>query len=71
MSTVSTADEEDLGDFPVVEVAVLPAGPVGVTVVGTLDGKPFLGLTQKIITTIFTNGDIVSATSSSSVPMPI
>ncbi len=53
-------EEKTSGDFPVVEVAVLPAGPVGVTVVGTLDGKPFLGSTQKIITTIFTNGDIVS-----------
>jgi hypothetical protein len=53
-------EEKTSGDFPVIEVAVLPAGPVGVTVVSTLEGKPFLGLKQKIITTIFNNGDIVT-----------
>jgi hypothetical protein len=40
-------EEKTSGDFQVIGVEVLPAGPVGVTVVSTLDGKPFLGLTQK------------------------
>jgi len=53
-------EEKTSGDFTVKEVNVLPAGPVGVTVVSTLEAKPFLGVTQKIITTIFSNGDIIS-----------
>ncbi|HNU22931.1 MAG TPA: hypothetical protein PKN37_01615 [Mesotoga sp.] len=53
-------EEKTSGDFAVKEVSVLPAGPVGITVVSTLEAKPFLGVTQKIITTIFSNGDIIS-----------
>ncbi|MGC9322583.1 MAG: hypothetical protein ACP5FY_10130, partial [Kosmotogaceae bacterium] len=53
-------EEKTTGDFIVKEVNVLPAGPVGITVVSTLEVKPFLGVTQKIITTIFSNGDIIS-----------
>jgi len=53
-------EEKTSGDFTVKEVNVLPAGPVGITVVSTLEAKPFLGVTQKIITTIFSNGDIIS-----------
>ncbi|RLL90727.1 hypothetical protein BG32_05000 [Mesotoga sp. HF07.pep.5.2.highcov] len=53
-------EEKTSGDFIVKEATVLPAGPVGITVVSTLEAQPFLGITQKIITTLFSNGDIIS-----------
>jgi hypothetical protein len=53
-------EEKTTGDFIVKEATVLPAGPVGITVVSTLEAQPFLGVTQKIITTLFSNGDIIS-----------
>jgi hypothetical protein len=53
-------EEKTSGDFIVKEATVLPAGPVGITVVSTLEAQPFLGVTQKIITTLFSNGDIIS-----------
>ena len=53
-------EEKTSGDFIVKEATVLPAGPVGITVVSTLEAQPFLGITQKMITTLFSNGDIIS-----------
>ncbi|RKX47894.1 MAG: hypothetical protein DRP32_08290, partial [Thermotogae bacterium] len=45
-------EEKTTGDFKVIDMKVLPAGPVAVTVVSKLDCVPFVGLEQIIVTSI-------------------
>lgn len=52
-------EEKTTGNFRVKEVKVLNPGPVAVTIVAELESDTFLGLEQKIVTSVFKNGDIV------------
>lgn len=52
-------EEKTSGDFNVTDIAVLPGGPVGVTVVANLYSDLFVGFEQLLITTVFVNGDIM------------
>ncbi|MCD6159408.1 MAG: hypothetical protein J7J09_02120 [Kosmotoga sp.] len=54
-------EEKTTGDFKVIDMKVLPAGPVAVTVVSKLDCVPFVGMEQIIVTSIFKTGDIISS----------